>query len=156
MKENGIKAIITAAFAGLCSYFGALVAPLIILLIVMVIDYATGMTKAWYTATLSSRIGVKGIIKKVGYLVIVAVAMVADWVFKSGLVSLGINWHIDFLLSLVTIIWLIINECISILENVAAIGTPVPAFVGKIFGKLKNTVEEKADVAAESEGEKNA
>lgn len=156
MKENGIKAIITAAFAGLCSYFGALVVPLLIMGGAMVIDYATGMTKAWYTATLSSRIGVKGIIKKVGYLVIVAVAMMADWVFKSGLVSLGINWHVDFLLSLVTIIWLIINECISILENIAAIGVPAPKFLKELFGKLKNTVEEKADVSAETEDKDNA
>ena len=157
MKETGTKAILAAAIAGLCSYMGAMVVPLIVLVAVMIIDYATGMTKAWYTATLSSRIGVKGIIKKVGYLVIVAVAMVADWLIKSGLVGIGITWHIDFLISLVAIIWLIINECISIIENVASFGTPVPGFIGNIFGKLKQVTEDKGDsVAAESEGKKNA
>lgn len=43
------------------------------------------------------------------------------------------------------IIWLIINELISILENVAALGGPVPVFLAKLLARLKNTVEKKAE-----------
>ena len=42
------------------------------------------------------------------------------------------------------ICWLIINELISILENVAAIGGPVPEFLKALLGKLKTATEEKA------------
>jgi phage-related holin len=38
-------------------------------------------------------------------------------------------------------IWLIINEMISILENLSKIGVPIPEFLKKIIGRLKNTVE---------------
>ena len=43
------------------------------------------------------------------------------------------------------IVWLIINELISILENVAAMGSPVPGFLQKLLGKLKNAVEKKTE-----------
>lgn len=42
-------------------------------------------------------------------------------------------------------IWFIINECISILENLAVIGIPLPSFLVKIVHKLKITVENKVD-----------
>ena len=48
----------------------------------------------------------------------------------------------------IVMIWLIINELISILENVAAIGGPTPPFVTKLLSKLKNTVEDKAGTVA--------
>ena len=41
------------------------------------------------------------------------------------------------------IVWLVINELISILENVAAIGGPVPGFLQKLIQRLKVSVEEK-------------
>lgn len=43
------------------------------------------------------------------------------------------------------IVWLIINELLSILENVEAIGVPVPAFLRKLLGRLKVSTEAKAD-----------
>ena len=38
-------------------------------------------------------------------------------------------------------IWLVLNECISILENISEIGVPLPAFLMKLIEKLKKTVE---------------
>ena len=48
------------------------------LLIMIVLDYVTGICKAIYLKQLSSQIGAKGIVKKIGYLVIVAVAVIID------------------------------------------------------------------------------
>ena len=50
---------------------------------------------------------------------------------------------IDFIFALPVIIWLVINECISILENVAECGAPVPEFLMKAIGKIKDKVEEE-------------
>ena len=41
--------------------------PVLVLVVVMLLDYATGMTKAWNAGELSSRVGLRGILKKVGY-----------------------------------------------------------------------------------------
>ena len=43
---------------------------------------------------------------------------------------------------------MILNEMISILENVAAIGVPVPKWLTKIIAKLKDRAEEKVNIDA--------
>ena len=126
MKEtmNPISAVVAAALGVLSAYMVQLFIPLIVLVIAMVVDYGTGMAKAWSAGELCSRTGIKGIIKKVGYLVIVLVAMGADYLLRYGMEQVGIHINVDFLIAAIVIAWLIINELISILENVAAIGAP--------------------------------
>ena len=147
-ETNTISAVIAAALGALLSYCVQLVIPLIVLSLVMLLDWVTGMSKAWIRGELCSRIGVMGIIKKLGYIVTVAVAGVMDWLISYGLKSVGIDYKLPFLFAAIVMIWLIINELISILENVAAIGGPTPPFVTKLLSKLKNTVEDKAGAAA--------
>ena len=108
-------------------------------------DYITGMAKAWSAGALCSRTGVKGIVKKVGYLMVVGAAGAADWLIRYGLAQAGIEVQFSFLIAAMVIIWLIVNELISILENVAAMGGPVPAFLSKLLARLKNVVEKKAE-----------
>jgi phage-related holin len=43
-------------------------------------------------------------------------------------------------------LWLICNEIISILENIADIGVDLPPFLLKIVKNLKSQVESKADL----------
>lgn len=57
MKENAIKAVLAAALGALASYGTQLIVPAIILVAVMVLDYITGMAKAWQAGELSSRVG---------------------------------------------------------------------------------------------------
>lgn len=143
--ENTMTMVLAAAVGALCSYCAQLVVPLAVLVAVMLADYVTGMAKAWSTGALCSRTGIRGIVKKVGYLVVVGAAGVADWLIRYGLAQAGIEVEFDFLLAAMVIIWLIINELISILENVAALGGPVPVFLAKLLARLKNTVEKKAE-----------
>ena len=65
MKENIFKLTFAAIVGGLSAYLNIMAVPVIVLLVVMIIDYATGMFKAWINASLSSRIGLIGILKKV-------------------------------------------------------------------------------------------
>ena len=46
MKENTIKAALAAALGALCAYGIQLLVPVLVLLVVMVLDYITGMAKA--------------------------------------------------------------------------------------------------------------
>ena len=84
MKENTIKAALAAALGALCAYGIQLLVPVLVLLVVMVLDYITGMAKAWHAGELSSRVGLMGHPEKVGYLVIVGVACVVDWLLRYG------------------------------------------------------------------------
>lgn len=64
MKENTAKIIISAIAAGLSAYFRVMAIPIVILVLVMIIDYITGMWKAWNRGELSSRVGLKGLFKR--------------------------------------------------------------------------------------------
>lgn len=147
MKDtiNPIIAVLAAALGVASSYLVQLIVPLIVLVIAMLADYGTGMVKAWNAGTLCSRTGIRGILKKVGYLVIVSVAMGADYLLRYGLDQVGVHISAEFLISAIVIVWLIINELISILENVAAIGAPVPEFLLKLIRKLKTVTEKQAE-----------
>lgn len=142
-EYNTLAAVAAAALGALSSYFLALFIPIVVLVLVMILDWVSGLMKAWRKGELSSKIGIQGAVKKVGYLVIVAVAGVIDWLFDYGLMTAGIDFKLPFLMAAIVMVWLIINELISILENVAAIGGPVPPFIKTLLGKLKKTVEEK-------------
>ena len=156
MKDtiNPIIAVLAAALGVASSYLVQLIVPLIVLVIAMLADYGTGMVKAWNAGTLCSRTGIRGILKKVGYLVIVAVAMGADYLLRYGLDQVGVHINIEVLIAAIVIVWLIINELISILENVAAIGAPVPEFLLKLIRKLKTVTEKQAEtVPVETESQ---
>ncbi len=126
------------AFAVLC--FDTLAAPFVILLTVMLCDYVTGLLYAYLTKTISSKIGFRGIIKKVGCILAVGVAFVVDFFLSSGL--FGVNVQVLGFTALV-VVWLIINELISILENLSKIGVPFPKFMQGLLQKLHTQTEQK-------------
>ena len=152
MKMNFLQTIFAAVSAAIVAYLNILLVPLIVLIVVMIIDYLSGMAQAYVSRTLNSRIGIVGILKKVGYLATVAVAIIADYIISEALMLLGTNIKLSYYIGLVVTIWFIINELISILENLAEIGTPIPKFLKKIIKRLKVTVEKKTDTE-ESEDE---
>ena len=107
------------------------------LLAVMVLDYISGISAAWVNHQLSSRIGLIGIVKKVSYLLIVNVGMALDYlIFLLGQ-KFGVQINDSYFVGLLVIVWLIINECISILENADEMGLPVPEFIKKLLARLK-------------------
>ena len=151
MDERSLQVIFTAALAALTSYLGVIAIPVIILTAAMITDYITGMISAWHSSELSSKKGIFGIIKKTSYLALVCVGMGVDWLIYSGLNQAGISTENSVFFGVLVTIWLIINEFISILENLKNIGVPMPAFLIKIVKRLKVTAEN----ITESEDKKN-
>lgn len=145
MKENALRGVIAAAVAGAAAYFQELVLPVVILLFVMAVDYASGMIRAWIKDDLCSKVGVMGIVKKVSYLLAVAVAIVTDWVVQTAAGQLGVDFGGFFFFGLLVTIWFVLNECISILENISQIGVPLPSFLVALAKKLKKTTEDKGE-----------
>lgn len=144
-KATVLKSVTAVVGAGVAAYFGQLAAPVLVLLCMMVIDYVTGMVKAYMTAQLSSRVGIKGILKKLCYMAMVAVGAGVDYLLRGALVQAGIDLHIELFCGLLVTVWLIINELISVLENLAAIGVPGFPRLNRLLSRLKSTVNEKED-----------
>ena len=96
------------------------------LLIAIVLDYISGIIKAYITKQLSSEIGLKGIIKKVAILLIVMLAVLIDRVTgESGAIRT------------LVIYYFVANEGLSIIENFAAAGVPIPAAIKNALKSLK-------------------
>lgn len=153
MNAKTWRALIAVALGGLSAYMRVMFVPLVVLIAVMIIDYMSGMLKAWGNEELSSRVGLRGIVKKLSYLMLVCVAGVVDWLLWSGLRQVGISLDFGFCFGLIVTIWLIINELISILENLEALKVPMPAFLKKIIKHLKSAVEVMGDNAADEKEE---
>lgn len=117
---SSILGLITFIFGGLDSLF-------ISFLIIMVLDYITGICKAIYKKKLNSTIGAKGLLKKFGYILIVVLAVLADKILNDS--SMAIRTLVLY--------FFIANEAISILENWGELGLPLPKKLYQIFEKLK-------------------
>lgn len=145
MKENFLQILFATVTGAIVAYLNVLLVPFLVLIIVMIIDYVTGMAQAYVSHTLNSRIGVVGIIKKISYITAVAVGIVADYLISSALTQVGIDIKINYCIGMIVTIWFIINELISVLENLAEIGIPLPNFLVAIVKRLKVVVENKTD-----------
>ena len=138
-----IHVLLAGVVGALAAYLNILAVPLIVLGTVMVVDWFTGMAGASATGKLSSRVGVIGIIKKLCYLALVVVGGVIDYLISSALVSIGIHLQINYCFGMIITVWLIINELISILENLGEMGVPLPSFLTSMIKTLKSKVEEQ-------------
>ncbi len=151
MKETTLKGVTVTALAAVGAYFRELGFPLVLLIAVLSLDWASGMAKAWFTRTLSSRTGMRGIVKKLCYMLAVAVAVIVDFVIQLAAERTSIDLTGCYFCATLVMVWLILNECISILENAAAIGVPVPEFLLRLIKRLKNASEPKDEAPKDEE-----
>jgi len=136
------KAVCVAAFGLLSSWLGVLAIPVYVLVACNIMDYITGLAAAHRrNQKVSSYVGVLGIAKKVCMWLLIAVGAVVDWLLLYCGASLGFEIHLPMLAASLVAVWLIINEVISILENVGDIGVPLPGFLTKIVQGLKSKIE---------------
>lgn len=125
-----INNIVSAILTTIIYLLGGLDIALKSLLIVIVIDYLTGVTSAIYNKKLSSNIGFKGIIKKFCYLLIVALSVVIDNLTgKSGVIRT------------LVIYFLVSNDGLSILENMAEINIKLPSKLIDALEQIKKKGE---------------
>jgi len=147
MKEDAAKIFFAALWAAVWAYAKDIITPVIILVVVMVIDYISGVAAAWINHELSSRTGLVGIIKKLSYLALVVVGCSIDYLINLlGAHLTGAEISIKAI-GLVVTCWLIINELISILENVSRQGGPVPPFLAGLLKHLRETAEKGVPVS---------
>lgn len=127
-----IEKILKLVSGTLCSLFGFLFGAanglFYALIAFIVLDYISGVMAAWVKKELSSEVGAKGIVKKVFILVIVAVGNLLD-VYVIGDGNICRSAVIGFYIA---------NEAISILENAANIGLPLPQKLIDVLQQLKS------------------
>lgn len=120
------NAIVGAVVALLTYIFGEHWLLFALFLAFNIADWITGWMKSRMAHKESSSVGWKGVLKKLGYWIMIAVAFGASAVFIEIGVVLGINLQITTLLGWFVLASLLINEIRSICENFVEAGFNVP------------------------------
>ena len=146
MDNNNIFLAVKAAIVGIFGAFGAAFGWLgwlvLAWVVCMVVDYISGSSAAMKAGQWSSAKARGGIWHKAGMIVVVVVAAVADKVLAIVLANIpGLPIDYTVLLLPMVLVWYILTELGSILENAAAMGAPVPEFLVNILAAAKEKVE---------------
>lgn len=116
-------------------FIGGFDGPIFTLVVFVVIDYVTGVLCGLFDKKLSSEVGFKGICRKVIIFLLVGVAhMIDKYVIGTGEV-----------LRTATIFFYLSNEGISILENSAHLGLPIPKKLKKALEQIHDRSEEVSE-----------
>ena len=137
MKEfwNSIQFVFTIIGGWLGYFLGGYDGLLYALVVFMVADYITGVMCAISDKKLSSAVGFKGICRKVLILMLVGIANLLDVeVIGTGAV-----------LRTAVIFFYLSNEGVSLLENAAHLGLPIPKKLKAILAQLHDRAEGDGD-----------
>lgn len=129
--QSLIKSVVSFIATTLMYLLGGWDIALQSLIIVIILDYLTGIAKSYVTKKLNSSKGFKGIIKKLSMLCIVAIAVIVDR-------SMGQSGMIRTLI----IYYLVANEGLSIIENLGEMNIVVPEFLKERLEQLKDKDKE--------------
>ena len=143
MKEfwNVIQAVLAAIGGWLGWFLGGCDGLIYALVAFVAIDYITGVMCAISDKTLSSAVGFRGICRKVLIFLLVGIANILD----TNVIGTG------SVLRTAAIFFYISNEGVSLLENAAHLGLPVPGAVKDVLEQLHNRAEKGADDHEQSE-----
>ena len=142
-----IKVIVTAIVSALMSCLGILAIPVLLLVGCNVSDYGTGLCAAKYRSErIDSYKGLRGIVKKVCMWLLIVVGAFIDILLNYAVEYMGFAISLPFIVATIVAVWLIVNEIISILENMTDIGVDMPPFLLPLVKNIKKQVEEKADM----------
>lgn len=123
---NVVKGILGTIGGFIAYWLGGLDTILICLIAMLVLDYISGVLAAIHNKNLNSEIGWKGIVKKVFTLLVVAVAFIIETATNN-----------TFAIREIVIIFFIVNEALSLIENAGKIGLPIPEKLTLILEQLK-------------------
>lgn len=131
MDKIGIDKIISLVAGEIATIFiylfGGIDVALTCLIVAIILDYVSGMIKAYNKKQLSSKIGFSGILKKIGILILVMLSVLVDRVTSNtGAIRTLIIYYF------------VANEGLSVLENLGESGIPIPTAIKKALKVLKD------------------
>lgn len=151
-----LNAAIAIAIAGLSNRLGILFPMLCVLCVLMAVDYITGMLASKAESLdhpgdkkygWDSKKGARGILKKVGYMAVIAAAIVLDYVIMVMAGQMGMDVKKSVFFGLLATAWYILNELLSITENAGRMGANVPDWLARYIAALKDKIDDKGNGA---------
>lgn len=142
-----IKAGITAFFAFLTALWGWFGWVVVVWIALLALDWITGSAAAIKSGTWSSKRAREGAWHKLGSIIAVLVACLLDVLFGLLLdnVPLEMPFTYTVLLCPLVIIWYILTEAGSIVENAGTLGAPIPPWLKKAIAAFKDKLDENGN-----------
>ena len=147
---NAFKAAVAAVCAALTALWGWFGWVVFAWVVSMIIDYLTGSAAALRTGEWSSKAARDGIWHKVGSIVAVIVAALLDVVIGHLLANVpGVALPFDYsvLMCPLVVVWYILTELGSIIENAGALGAPIPSWLSRAVEALEGRVDQAGEEA---------
>lgn len=116
------------------------------------LDYLTRWMAARLTGTENSKAGWTGILKKLGYWIMIAIGFGMSVIFIEIGAVIGVDLQVTTLLGWFVLATLSINELRSILENLVEAGYKVPAILVKGLEVANKAIDSKIKISDEDKG----
>ena len=142
---NWFKWLISVITGGLAAFFGQYGLFIALVAVAVVLDVITGLIKAKVTGEgLDSGKATKGFWKKIALLVGLLFGIYLDYVVSLLFVKAGLTLDIDLPFALIICCYIVLNEAISICENLYLINPDImPKWIVKLLKIAKGKIEEK-------------
>lgn len=147
-KINVFKAAIAAAFAGISACLGWFGWLTVTFVVCMTVDWITGSAAAAKVGEWNSKRGREGLWHKTGSIIAVIVSAILDVVIGTiinNIPSITLPFLYTVLLCPVVMVWYVLTELGSIIENAGKMGAPVPDFLRRAILLFKATVDLAGD-----------
>lgn len=148
-KVNEIKGVVALVLATLTALWGWLGWAVLIWVVCVVLDYASGTAAAKKAGEWSSAIARDGLWHKMGEVFAVLVAALCDIALSVIMQGSGVPIGIDLgpVITPIVLLWYIITELGSIIENAGALGAPIPAWLQKSLKDYKKKLDARQGVS---------
>ncbi|MEE3451204.1 MAG: phage holin family protein [Acutalibacteraceae bacterium] len=145
--DNFTKWLLSVITGALAAFFGQYGLFIVLVAVAVVLDVVTGLIKAKATGEgLSSEKANKGFWKKISLFVGLLFGIFLDYAAAAVLIHAGVNMKIDMPFALIICAYIILNESISIGENLIAIDPGnMPPWVVKLLRGSKGKIEKEQE-----------
>lgn len=152
-KATEIKAVIAAVFGTVTALIGWAGWLFLMWVLLLFVDWLTGSEAARMNGTWSSARAKSGRQKKIAcfYMILLAGALDAlIYLMADVLLVISLPWDYKVILLPVVLLWYILIDAGSIIENVALMGAPVPDWLKKGIEKAQDAIDEQGNQIIDS------
>lgn len=152
-KATEIKGALALVIATLTALWGWLGWAIVLWVFCILLDYASGTAAARKAGEWSSAVARDGLWHKLGEIFAVLVAALCDIALDVIVTGTGLPLGIDVgpIITPVVLLWYIITELGSIIENAGRLGAPVPEWLKKSLKNYKKKLDADQGIAEDAE-----
>jgi len=139
METTGTKSFIGLIISVVTFMIGKITALVVVLAFLIALDYLTGIIAVMCQGEkFDTKKALTGAVKKAAYIILLIVGFLGDYVIYYAITESGLPWGDVWILSIALSFYLIGTEGFSCLKNLVLIGIPVPDFMLRFFGFVRD------------------